>query len=82
MRPCSYNLIPFVLFWILLFLGRGELGLKWILILIGFWVGALAGMVWVDHVWPGAGRGIFMSLQGIVDVVLVLVIFKGDIRIS
>ena len=38
MRPFDYSLVPFVLFWVLLFLGRGELGLKWILILIGLWV--------------------------------------------
>ena len=81
MRPCSYSLIPFVLFWILLFLGREELGLKWILILVGFWAGALAGMVCVESVWPGMGGAFFLSLQAIVDVVLVLVIFKRDIRI-
>jgi len=81
MRPCSYSLIPFVLFWILLFLGREELGLKWILILVGFWAGALAGMVCVEGAWPGMGRALFMSLQAIVDAVLVVVIFKGDIRI-
>ncbi|MBE3069702.1 MAG: hypothetical protein IMZ66_05650 [Planctomycetes bacterium] len=73
--------MAFVLFWILLLLCRHELGLKWILILIGFWVGALAGMVWGENVWPGVGPSLFMSLQGIVDVVLVVVILKGDIRI-
>lgn len=82
MRPFNYSLVPFVLFWVLLFLGRGELGLKWILILIGLWAGALAGMTWIFHSWPGLGGYLFMSFQAIVDIVLILVIFRGDIRIT
>ena len=39
-------------------------------------------MTWIFHSYPGVAGYLFMSFQAIMDVALILVIFKGDIRIS
>ncbi|MCX5675307.1 MAG: hypothetical protein NTX87_09890 [Planctomycetota bacterium] len=76
------TLIPFVLFWVLLFLGRHELGLKWTLILIAVWVGALAGLGWATFPYKQTGllSYVFAGVEAIIDIGLVLYIFKGDVR--
>jgi len=78
------TLIPFVLFWILLYLGRHELGLKWILIFIAVWVTALGGLGWVTSTYkdtPGLSY-VFGGVEAVIDIGLILYIFKGDIPIS
>jgi len=68
--------LPFFIFWILLFVGRVELGWRWVLILVGLWVGLLAGLMW-----SGLPSSAFVAAQALLDAILVVVIFKGDIRI-
>jgi hypothetical protein len=66
-----------LVFFGLLWHGRDELGPRWILGLVLAW---LAG--WgLSLVIPG-GPAFFISLTAILDIVLVLVIFKGDIRLT
>lgn len=65
----------FVAFWVLLFLGREELGLKGIAIAIALWLAVVAGFYWADS------PGLFMAAQAIMDVVLVFIVFGGDVRI-
>ena len=73
--------IALVLFWVLLFLGRHELGAKWILILIVIWAGGLIGFIVACSPYPRAAAYFFMSYQAVLDIILILVIFKGDLRI-
>ena len=69
-------LIPFLAFWVLLFLGREELQFKGIAIAIATWLLLLAGVVasGISPYW-------FVSAQAVVDIVLVLMVFGGDIKI-
>jgi hypothetical protein len=76
------GLIPFVLFWVLLYLGRRELTLKWILLCIALWVGGLVGLAVLTGPYPRMASYLFMSFQAVIDIALVLAIFKGDIPIS
>jgi hypothetical protein len=69
-------LIPFVLFWVLIFLGRDELGLKGVLIAVGVWAALLVGFALFR-----ASPYLFVAAQALLDVILLLVIFGGDIRI-
>ena len=68
--------VPFIIFWLLIFFGRDELGMRGILICITVWVALLAGLITlnVSPYW-------FTSAQALLDAVLVIIIFGGDIRI-
>jgi hypothetical protein len=65
-------------FWALLVLGCafGELRLRGALIFLGVWIAALVGL---PHMRFGAE--LFAPVIAILDIVLVLVIFKGDVRL-
>ena len=68
--------LPFILFWALLFFGREELGLKWVLVCITIWVGLLLGCVYL-----ALPSYIFVVAQTLLDIVLLIVVTGGDIRI-
>ena len=69
--------IPFLAFWILLFLGRDQLGLKGIAIAVGVWLAALL----IFSV-AGIQPALFVTVQALIDVVLVLIVYKGDVKIT
>lgn len=69
-----FLLLPFLIFWILLFLGREELGIKWILVLIGISVALTAGFLGTELP-PFA----FVGPQVLIDIILVIVLFGGNI---
>lgn len=71
-------IIPLVLFWILLFLGREELGFKGIFISIVIWLGLLLGSVFTT----GGFLYFFTAAIALLDIVLLIVIFGGDINIT
>ncbi len=68
--------VPFVAFWVLIFFGRHELGLKWTLTFIAIWGGLLAAILTLNVAGP-----YFVAIQAFLDIILILVIFGGDIRI-
>ena len=70
-------LIPLILFWILIYLGREELGFKGIIISIIIWLGLLAGSLLVS----GTFVYVFIAANSLLDIVLLLVIFGRDIDI-
>ena len=65
-----------VAFWVLLFAGREELGWKGIGVFLALWMGG-----WLALRRVSMGPYWFMSLVAVLDVVLVLILFKGDVRI-
>lgn len=67
--------IPFILFWVLLVLGREELGLKGIGIAVLVWAALFSGLVLT-----GLSPFWFTPAMAIVDIVLLLYTF-GDIKI-
>ena len=68
--------IPFVVFWLLVFLGRGELGLKGGFLAVAIWGALLAGLV-ATNLPPY----LFVAAQVVLDVVLILLVFGRDVRI-
>ena len=73
-------LVPFVLFWVLLFFGRDELGLKGILVAVSIWAALLVGTALLAAL-AGISPYLFVAAQALLDVVLILMIFGGDLRI-
>jgi hypothetical protein len=67
--------LPFLAFWVLLFVGREELGLKGIVVAVAIWIGLLVGCLLTGV------PVLFMSAQALLDVALILFVFRGDIRI-
>ena len=70
-------IIPLLLFWILLFLGREELGFKGIIICIVIWLGLLLGTCLTT----GVFLYFFVAGNALFDIMLLLIIFGGDINI-
>ena len=68
--------LPFVIFWILVFIAKGELGLRWSGILAVIWFALLAGFMFLE-----ISPYIFVAVQVVMDIILILVIFGGDIPI-
>ncbi len=69
-------LLPFLVFWVLIFLGRDELGLKGAVISIAIWLTLVLACALT-----GISSYIFVAIQALIDVVLLITIFGGDIRI-
>lgn len=69
--------IPFFAFWILLFLGREKLGLRGITIAVGVW-----GAVRLIFALTGIPPSLFGTAQAVIDIVLVLIVFGGDVKIT
>jgi hypothetical protein len=70
-------LLPFLVFWVLIILARRQLGWRRIGIAVAIWLGLL-----VACSFSGAPQYLFIAAQAILDVVLVIVVFGGDIRIN
>lgn len=76
--------IPFVMFWVLLFVGRSELSLQAILICIGIWLFLVltAGIFMMIGTSGGMVFCILAGLQAVFDMILILMTFGGDIRLN
>ena len=69
--------LPFVLFWVLLFLGRSDLGLKGVVLSIAIWAGLLVGFLALALPWY-----LFVIPQTLLDIVLLLVVLGRDVRMT
>jgi hypothetical protein len=69
--------LPFGIFWVMVFLTRRELGLKWGAFCALLGLGFLAMLLFLPALWMLGVIG-----QVLLDVVLILVLFGGDIRIN
>jgi len=67
---------PFLVFWAILFVARKELGWRWIGVCVGLWCLLLSGFMYL-----GISPYLFVAAQALLDCILILAIFKGDIRI-
>ena len=72
-------LIAHVGFWVLLAYGWfwDELSLRAIAVFVLLWVGGMFGLRLVPQ-----GEAMFFSYVALLDVVLVFLIFKGDVRLT
>ena len=64
-------------FWVLLVIGRYELGLKRIAIFFGLWLAGFVGRSWVP-----LGPGLFTPYVAILDIALVFLVFHGDVKLT
>ena len=69
--------IPFLVFWVLLYVARDELGIKGIAIAVLVWSGLLGGILLL-----GIPPLYFVAVQSAVDVALILLVFREDITIG
>ena len=69
------RLSPFIVFWVLMYLGREELGLKGIVISILVWLGLLVGSSLLGLSY------IFVVVPALLDIVLGFIIFGGNMNI-
>ena len=69
-------LAPFLIFWILIFLGRRDLGWRGAAVCIGIWLAPL-----IAFMYAGISPYVFVAVQSLFDCILILVVFKGDINI-
>lgn len=69
--------LPFFIFWAIVIFARHELGWRGCLIAVAIWLGLLLGFAFLS-----LSPYIFVGVQALEDIILILVIFKGDIRIN
>jgi hypothetical protein len=69
--------IAHAVFWLLLIRGGSERGTRFAAIVLLVWVVGYVGTGWVaqGHAW-------FLAYVAALDVVLVLIVFKGDVRLT
>lgn len=66
--------IPFIAFWVLLYIGRSDLGWKGVVFCIALWL----SLAMILH-FCGISPYVFIGVQAILDAFLIIVIFGGDI---
>jgi hypothetical protein len=64
-------------FWMLIAFGAAFLGTRRVAVFIALWLVGYVGSMWVQQ-----GASLFMSFVAVLDIVLVLIVFKGDVRIG
>jgi hypothetical protein len=69
--------LPFWIFLGLLFFARHDLEWKWIGLLLALAVGLFVGFL---H--AGLNAYVFIAALAVLDCILILILFKGDIRIT
>ena len=69
--------LPFLVFWMLALLARSQLGWRGAFITIGIWAAMLSGFMYLN-----VSQYYFVAAQCLLDCILILIVFKGDIRIN
>lgn len=77
--PAVAAWIAHVAFWVLLAHGwmAGEMGMRGTIIALSLWLSAYLGLPFLPY-----GSGLFPAFVALVDIALVFVIFKGNVRIT
>jgi hypothetical protein len=77
--PAIAALFAQLAFWALLFWGwaTGEIQTRGIVFFVALWLAAYVGMPYVAY-----GAALFPPVVALIDIILVLVIFKGDVILS
>jgi len=77
--PAVAGWIAHLTFWGLLVYGwmRGELGVRGIVVFLTLWLAGLYGLPYVPY-----GEAMFSSFVAVLDIALVFLIFKGDVRLT
>ena len=70
-------LIAHLVFWVLLAVGPNELGVKGCVVFAALWLAGLFGLPYAPY-----GAALFAPYVAMLDVTLVLLVFKGDVRLG
>ena len=72
-------IVAHVAFWFLLAYGWcwAEIGWRGAAVVLALWIGGYAASGFIPH-----GPAVFPSFVAILDIALVLVVFKGDLRLT
>ena len=68
--------VPLIAFWVLIFVGRNELEWKGIFIAVAIWAA-----LWMTFKMIGLNSYYFIVAQAVIDCILIIIIFGGDVRI-
>ena len=74
--PVIASLIAHASFWALILIGLSDLGWKCIAIFLALWIAGFAISPYV------LGGFLFPSYVAVLDIALVFLIFRGDVRLS
>lgn len=72
----SLGLAAHIAFWVILLLGGDDLGLRRASVFVAAWIAGYFAPSWL----PG-GNFLFDSWVAVLDIVLLLLVFKGDVRV-
>jgi hypothetical protein len=77
--PAVAALVAHVTFWVLILYGLavGELPAKAIALFLLFWLAGRFGLPYLSY-----GAAMFPSFVAVLDIALVFIIFKGDVRLT
>ena len=64
-------------FWVLVVYAAVELGARRVALVIALWLIGYGGSAWLPQ-----GGPLFVSYVAVLDIALVLMVFKGDIRLT
>jgi hypothetical protein len=70
------GLVAHIVFWILIVVGWSELGVRGVIVFVVLWAMAFFGRSYVPY-----GPDLFGPYLAILDIVLVFLIFKGDVKL-
>ena len=70
------GLVAHIAFWVLIAVGWNELGVRRVAVFVALWAVGFFGRSYVPY-----GPDLFGPYLAILDIVLVLVIFKGDVKL-
>jgi hypothetical protein len=68
--------IAHVAFWVLAVVGWDELGTVRVGVFAAIWIAGFLGLPHVPY-----GAGLFVPLVAVLDIVLVFMVFEGDVRL-
>ena len=71
------GIVAHIAFWGVLFIGAREMGLRRTGFFAVLWIIGYLGSTWIT-----SGPAVFASYVAVLDIVLILVVFKGDIRLQ
>lgn len=75
--PVGLGIVAHIAFWVVLLIGAREMGLRRTGFFAVLWIVGYVGSAWIT-----SGPVLFVSYVAVLDIVLILVVFKGDIRLQ
>ena len=70
------GLVALIAFWVLIVVGWNELGVRRAVFFILLWLAGMIGRSYVPY-----GPDLFGPYLAILDIVLVFIVFKGDVKL-